>query len=237
MEALLRSTAGAPPLHAAKLSRLAFSNRIFAAVYASALLALLYHHSVTLAHLLHTSTTATTTTTTMSSLFISLSLLIADLILAFTWATLQSFRMRPIYRTEFPDNLIQVVKESDFPAMDVFICTADPFKEPPVGVLNTALSVMAYDYPAEKISVYVSDDGGSELTLFAFMEAAKFAAHWLPYCRKNRVVDRSPEVYFAAKNYRCSETEKIKYGQMIVIIKGKREHTNIEQLKCTRMSN
>ena len=204
MEALLRSTAGAPPLHAAKLSRLAFSNRIFAAVYASALLALLYHHSVTLAHLLHTSTT------TMSSLFISLSLLIADLILAFMWATLQSFRMRPVYRTEYPDNLKKVVKESDFPAMDVFICTADPYKEPPMGVVSTALSVMAYDYPAEKVSVYVSDDGGSALTLFAFVEAAKFAAHWLPFCRKNDVVDRSPEVYFAANDCRSSETEKIK---------------------------
>ncbi|GMN68825.1 hypothetical protein TIFTF001_037873 [Ficus carica] len=215
MEALLRSTAGAPPLHTAKLSRLAFSNRIFSAVYASAVLTLIYHHFVTIAHILHNS--PTTTTTTMSSLFISLSLLIADLILAFMWATLQSFRMRPVYRTEYPDNLKKVVKESDFPAMDVFICTADPYKEPPMGVVNTALSVMAYDYPAEKVSVYVSDDGGSALTLFAFVEAAKFAAHWLPFCRKNNVVDRSPEVFFAANDCLSSETEKIKVSNFYTI--------------------
>ncbi|KMZ76183.1 hypothetical protein ZOSMA_105G00100 [Zostera marina] len=34
--------------------------------------------------------------------------------------------------------------------MDVFICTEDLYKEPPIGVVNTALSVMAYDYPMEK---------------------------------------------------------------------------------------
>lgn len=61
----------------------------------------------------------------------------------------------------------------------MFVCTADPYKEPPIGVVNTVLSLMAYDYPTEKLSVYVSDDGGSQLTLFALVEAAKFAKHWL----------------------------------------------------------
>ena len=79
-----------------------------------------------------------------------------------------------------------------------------------MGVVNTALSVMAYDYPMEKISVYVSDDGGSQLTLFAFMEAAKFASYWLPFCRKNNIVERNPEVYFASKNSSFSDAEKIK---------------------------
>ena len=84
-----------------------------------------------------------------------------------------------------------------------------------MGVVNTALSVMAYDYPAEKVSVYVSDDGGSALTLFALVEAAKFAAHWLPFCRKNDVVDRSPEVFFAANDCRNSETENIKVSNLL----------------------
>ncbi|XP_065618115.1 cellulose synthase-like protein G3 isoform X2 [Quercus suber] len=69
---------------------------------------------------------------------------------------------------------------------------------------------MAYDYPTEKISVYVSDDGGSQLTLFAFMEAAKFASHWLPFCRKTNIIDRSPEAYFASKHSWSSDAEKIK---------------------------
>ena len=126
------------------------------------------------------------------------------------WVTRQSFRMNQVYRSEFPEKLKEAVNESDFPALDVFICTADPYKEPPMSVVNTALSVIAYEYPAEKVSVYISDDGGSQMTLFALMEAAKFASHWLPFCRKNNLVDRSPDAYFASNHTPCSETEKIK---------------------------
>lgn len=82
----------------------------------------------------------------------------------------------------------------------MFICTADPYKEPPIRLVSTTLSVMAYDYPKEKISVYVSDDGGSQVTLFACMEAAKFAYHWLPFCKKNNIIKRSPEAYFATNH-------------------------------------
>ena len=89
------------------------------------------------------------------------------------------------------------MKKSDFPALNVFICTADLYKEPPIRLVSIALSVMAYDYPTEKILVYVSNDGGSQLTLFACMEAAKFASHWLLFCRKTNIIDRSPEAYFA----------------------------------------
>nr|GME00518.1 cellulose synthase-like protein G3 [Ipomoea batatas] len=99
--------------------------------------------------------------------------------------------------------------------MDVFICTADPTKEPPLDVVNTALSVMAYDYPPEKISVYVSDDGGSELTLFAFMEAAKFARHWLPFCRENKVVDRCPDVFFSSGYGASLHSQKLKARQFL----------------------
>ncbi|KAB1212586.1 Cellulose synthase-like protein G3 [Morella rubra] len=77
-------------------------------------------------------------------------------------------------------------------------------------LVSTALSVMAYDYPTEKISVYVSDDGGSQVTLFACMEAVKFASHWLPFCSKNNTADRSPEAYFASNHSWSSETEQIK---------------------------
>ena len=98
---------------------------------------------------------------------------------------MQPFRMRPVYRKEFPENILSKDEKpyehhEEFPAIDVFVCTADPYKEPPMTAVNTALSVMAFDYPPEKVSVYVSDDGGSALTLFAFIEAAKFAVHRLP---------------------------------------------------------
>ncbi|XP_062074607.1 cellulose synthase-like protein G3 isoform X1 [Humulus lupulus] len=221
MEALRRrlSTTGAPPLHKAELSRLTIPNRIFAAVYASAVVTLLYHHAVTLASLLfHYSTS-----TKISSLFISTAFLISDVVLAVVWTTTQSFRMRPIHREEFPEKINTLLNdkecEEEFPAIDVFVCTADPYKEPPMNVVNTVLSVMAYDYPAGKVSVYVSDDGGSALTLFAFVEAAKFAAHWLPFCRENDVVDRCPEAYFASANLSSSsdiERIKIMYESMKV---------------------
>ena len=193
------STTSTPAFHTLRQARRATLNRVFAAVYSCAILALLYHHALKLIH-----------STSLASFFISLSLFISDIFLAFMWVTRQSFRMNQVYRSEFPEKLKEVVNESDFPALDVFICTADPYKEPPMSVVNTALSVIAYEYPAEKVSVYISDDGGSQMTLFALMEAAKFASHWLPFCRKNNLVDRSPDAYFASNHTPCSETEKIK---------------------------
>ncbi|KAB1221657.1 Cellulose synthase-like protein E6 [Morella rubra] len=65
-------------------------------------------------------------------------------------------------------------------------------------VINTVLSVMAYDYPPEKLTVYLSDDGCSDLTFYAMLEAARFSKIWLPFCKKFRVEPRSPEAYFRA---------------------------------------
>ncbi|XVF12935.1 hypothetical protein REPUB_Repub08aG0162800 [Reevesia pubescens] len=188
-----------PLLNTLKPSRRTVSNRVFAAVYTCAIIALFYRHAQTLLY-----------SKTLVSFYVALAFFISDLILAFMWANGQAFRMRPVYRKEFPENIGKVMKTSDLPGLDVFICTADPYKEPPMSVVNTALSVMAYDYPTEKISVYVSDDGGSTFTLFAFMEAAKFAAHWLPFCRKKNIMKRSPDDYFASNYSRTSETEKMK---------------------------
>ncbi|XVF30803.1 hypothetical protein REPUB_Repub16aG0089700 [Reevesia pubescens] len=86
--------------------------------------------------------------------------------------------------------------EKDFPGVDIFVCTADPLIEPPSMVINTVLSVMAYDYPAEKLSIYLSDDSGSDLTFYAMLEAATFSKKWLPFCKKFKVEPRSPEAYF-----------------------------------------
>ncbi|KAK9926345.1 hypothetical protein M0R45_023582 [Rubus argutus] len=187
------------PLHTHKHSLRIPFNRLFALIYWCAILALLYHHTHSLLH-----------STTLTSFFITLTLLISDSILAFLNIATQAFRMNPLYRKEYPENLKRVLRKSDLPALDVFICTADPYKEPPMNVVNTALSVMAYDYPTEKVSVYVSDDGGSALTLFAFMEAAKFARHWLPFCRENNILERCPEAFFETDHSSFSEAENIK---------------------------
>lgn len=180
--------------HALKPSPFTIPNRLFALVYASAVLSLLSRH---LLDVLHSPMALTT-----------LMLLLADLVLTFMWATTQATRMVPVHRQVFPENLR--IRDEDFPALDIFICTADPCKEPPVGVVNTALSVMAYDYPSEKVSVYVSDDGGSELTLFAFIEAVVFAKRWVPFCRERKVVERSPEAFFRSGYAQCPETDEIK---------------------------
>ncbi|KAJ6751824.1 hypothetical protein OIU85_002259 [Salix viminalis] len=58
------------------------------------------------------------------------------------------------------------------PRVDVFVCTADPTIEPPIMVISTVLSAMAYDYPPEKLAIYLSDDAGSDLTFYALLEAS-----------------------------------------------------------------
>lgn len=198
----IMAAANSAPLNSVRPLRRTTANRLFALTYASALLALFCRH---IRQLLLLCSTAS-----LPAAAASMSLLAADAVLAFMWCTTQSFHMFPIHRTEYVENIPKVIREQDFPALDVFLCTADPYKEPPVGVVNTAMSVMAYEYPALKLSLYLSDDGGSQLTLFAFMEAARFAAHWLPFCRENKVVERSPEAYFGSKQCTDADSEKIK---------------------------
>ncbi|GAV86437.1 LOW QUALITY PROTEIN: Cellulose_synt domain-containing protein, partial [Cephalotus follicularis] len=104
-------------------------------------------------------------------------------------------RLNPVHRYTFRDRLSQRY-EKDLPGIDIFVCTADPSIEPPIMVINTVLSVMAYDYPQEKLSVYLSDDGGSNLTFYALLEASRFSKIWLPFCKKFKIEPRSPEAYF-----------------------------------------
>uniref|UniRef100_A0A0E0DVP7 Cellulose synthase-like protein D2 n=1 Tax=Oryza meridionalis TaxID=40149 RepID=A0A0E0DVP7_9ORYZ len=88
---------------------------------------------------------------------------------------------------------------SDLPGLDIFVSTADPEKEPPLVTANTILSILAADYPVEKLSCYVSDDGGALLTFEAMAEAASFANMWVPFCRKHDIEPRNPESYFNLK--------------------------------------
>ncbi|KAI3745334.1 hypothetical protein L1987_58445 [Smallanthus sonchifolius] len=63
-------------------------------------------------------------------------------------------------------------------------------------VVNTVLSVLGYDYPPENLTVYLSDDGGSEVMFYALLEASDFAKHWLPFCKKFKVKTTSQKAYF-----------------------------------------
>ncbi|KAF8409747.1 hypothetical protein HHK36_005826 [Tetracentron sinense] len=121
----------------------------------------------------------------------------AELWFGLYWVLTQSVRWNRIHRYTFKDRLSQRY-EHELPSVDIFVCTADPTIEPPMMVINTVLSVMAYDYPPEKLSVYLSDDGGSDLTFYALLEASIFSEHWIPFCKKFKVEPRSPEAFFSS---------------------------------------
>ncbi|XP_059663643.1 cellulose synthase-like protein E6 [Cornus florida] len=125
-----------------------------------------------------------------------IGMFVAELWFILYWFITQSIRWSPVYRHTFKDRLSQRY-EKVLPGVDIFVCTADPIIEPPIMVINTVLSMAAYDYPPEKLSVYLSDDGGSELTFYALLEASRFLKHWLPYCRKFKIEPPAPAAYFS----------------------------------------
>ncbi|KAH9606511.1 hypothetical protein KSS87_018901 [Heliosperma pusillum] len=133
---------------------------------------------------------------------------ICELWFSFSWILDQLPKLNPVNRVTD----LQVLKEkfempspnnptgkSDLPGMDIFVSTADPEKEPPLVTANTILSIMAADYPVEKLACYVSDDGGALLTFEAMAEAASFAYMWVPFCRKHKIEPRNPDSYFSQK--------------------------------------
>ncbi|CAK7327209.1 unnamed protein product [Dovyalis caffra] len=120
---------------------------------------------------------------------------VSELLLSFIWLLGEAYRWHPVSRTVFPERLPE---DDKLPAIDVFICTVDPGKEPTFEVMNTVLSAMALDYPAEKLNVYLSDDGGAAVTLHGMREAWRFAKSWLPFCKKYGIKTRCPKAYFSA---------------------------------------
>ncbi|KAJ0092161.1 hypothetical protein Patl1_25190 [Pistacia atlantica] len=121
----------------------------------------------------------------------------SELLLSFLWLLHQAFTWRPVSRTVFPERLQQ---DKELPALDVFICTADPKKEPPFDVMNTVLSAMALDYPPEKLHVYLSDDGG-----------------------RFEIKTRCPKVFFSSGDDDHGVTQSVEYEEEREKIKRKYE--------------
>ncbi|KAI5424956.1 cellulose synthase-like protein D5 [Lathyrus oleraceus] len=131
-----------------------------------------------------------------------------ELWFAFSWLLDQLPKLCPVNRVtdlavlkdrfESP-NLRNPKGRSDLPGIDVFVSTADPEKEPPLVTANTILSILAVDYPVEKVACYLSDDGGALLTFEALAETASFARVWVPFCKKHQIEPRNPEAYFGQK--------------------------------------
>ncbi|KAL1326319.1 hypothetical protein HN51_036392 [Arachis hypogaea] len=128
---------------------------------------------------------------------------VCEIWLALSWLVDQLPKWFPIDRQTYIDRLSIRFEPADKPNMlspiDIFVTTVDPTKEPPLVTANTVLSILALDYPADKISCYVSDDGASMLTFEALQETAEFARKWVPFCRKYSAEPRAPEKYFSEK--------------------------------------
>ncbi|CAK9157971.1 unnamed protein product [Ilex paraguariensis] len=101
----------------------------------------------------------------------------------------------------------------ELPPVDMFVTTADADLEPPIITVNTVLSLLAVDYPANKLACYVSDDGCSPLTFFALIEASKFAKIWVPFCKKHNIPVRAPFRYFNGEPLSSSKDSSLEFQQ------------------------
>ncbi|XP_020238378.1 cellulose synthase-like protein H1 [Cajanus cajan] len=114
----------------------------------------------------------------------------------FLWIVIITTKWNPAYTITYVQRLLLRVPESELPAVDLFVTTADPVLEPPIITINTVLSLLALDYPSHKLACYVSDDGCSPLNFYALLEASKFAKLWVPFCKKYNIQLRAPFRYF-----------------------------------------
>ncbi|KAL7086089.1 hypothetical protein ACP275_14G318100 [Erythranthe tilingii] len=132
-----------------------------------------------------------------------LTSIICEIWFAVSWIFDQFPKWSPIERETYLDRLsLRYEKEgkpSELASVDVFVSTVDPLKEPPLITANTVLSILAADYPIDKVACYVSDDGAAMLTFEALSETSEFARKWVPFCKKFSIEPRAPEWYFAEK--------------------------------------
>ncbi|KAM7493032.1 hypothetical protein LguiB_027641 [Lonicera macranthoides] len=132
-----------------------------------------------------------------------LTSVICEIWFALSWLLDQFPKWCPVERETYLDRLaLRYDREgepSQLAPVDVFVSTVDPLKEPPLITANTVLSILSVDYPVDKVSCYVSDDGSAMLTFESLSETAEFARKWVPFCKKHHIEPRAPEFYFAQK--------------------------------------
>uniref|UniRef100_A0A5B6ZRQ2 cellulose synthase (UDP-forming) n=1 Tax=Davidia involucrata TaxID=16924 RepID=A0A5B6ZRQ2_DAVIN len=128
---------------------------------------------------------------------------ICEIWFGFSWILDQFPKWFPINRETYLDRLSMRFEREGEPnrlvPVDVFVSSVDPLKEPPIITANTVLSILSVDYPVEKVSCYVSDDGASMLLFDTLSETAEFARRWVPFCKKYSIEPRTPEFYFSEK--------------------------------------
>ncbi|PNT64610.1 cellulose synthase A catalytic subunit 9 [UDP-forming] [Brachypodium distachyon] len=132
-----------------------------------------------------------------------LTSIICEIWFAVSWILDQFPKWYPIDRETYLDRLSLRYEREGEPSLlspvDLFVSTVDPLKEPPLVTANTVLSILAVDYPVDKVSCYVSDDGASMLSFESLSETAEFARKWVPFCKKFNIEPRAPEFYFSRK--------------------------------------
>ncbi|KAM3697165.1 hypothetical protein ACJW31_06G091300 [Castanea mollissima] len=119
---------------------------------------------------------------------------LCELCFTLHWVLNVITKWTPVDYKTYPDRLLQWFL---LPPVDMFVTTADPVLEPTIITVNTVLSLLAVDYPANKLACYVSDDGCSPLTLYSLIEASKYANLWVPFCKRNNIQVRAPFRYFS----------------------------------------
>uniref|UniRef100_A0A251VTU7 Cellulose synthase n=1 Tax=Helianthus annuus TaxID=4232 RepID=A0A251VTU7_HELAN len=128
---------------------------------------------------------------------------ICEVWFALSWLLDQFPKWSPVERQTYLDRLALRYDRDGEPSqlapIDVFVSTVDPLKEPPLITANTVLSILSVEYPVDKVSCYVSDDGSAMLTFESLSETAEFARKWVPFCKKHSIEPRAPEFYFAQK--------------------------------------
>lgn len=129
--------------------------------------------------------------------------IVCEILFAFSWLVDQLPKLNPVNRETDLTVLKELFKSpnihnprADLPGIEVFVSIADA-EEPPSVTDNTILAV---DYPVEKLACYLSDDGGSIATFKAMAVASRFVRIWVPFCRKYTIDPRNPEAYFGQKD-------------------------------------
>lgn len=93
--------------------------------------------------------------------FLWLASVICEIWFAVSWVLDQFPKWYPIERETYLDRLSlryeREGKPSELAGVDVFVSTVDPLKEPPLITANTVLSILAVDYPVDRVACYVSD--------------------------------------------------------------------------------
>jgi hypothetical protein len=126
--------------------------------------------------------------------------IVGDVWFGFSWLLNQLPKFNPV--ETIPD-LAALKRHFDLPdgtsrlpGIDVFVTTADPIDELVLYTMNCVLSIVAVDYPVDRLACYLSDDSGALVLYEAFVEVGKFTPLWVLFCRKYCIEPRAPESYF-----------------------------------------